>query len=192
MDISAILAANLALLTQALDRPGIDLEAGLQAFSADVERAVASYTGMTMTIALDDEDVSFSVHDPAMVQPATSLLIPLAAVAHTDTANTLLLYAETPGAFVDLAADLSYALGIETAALVLDAHLDTSVDTADLNGFDEHSAINQATGVLIGHGYTPESARDELHRLAALGNGNLHAAAEALLSGADKTPTDPG
>ncbi len=78
MDISAALTADLALLTQALDDSGIDLEAGLRAFTADVKLAVASFTGMTMTIALAGHEVSFTVHDEATIQPATSLLIPLA------------------------------------------------------------------------------------------------------------------
>ena len=195
MDISAALAADLALLTQALDDSGIDLEAGLRAFTAGLKLAVASFTGMTMTIGLDGHDVSFTVHDHATIHPATSLLIPLAPVTPTDTASTLLLYAATPGAFVDLAADLIYALRIEPTALVLDGHLDPPADAAGLTGLtglDEHSAINQAIGVLLGRGHTPESAHHELQRLAALDHNNLHAAAESLIhsirSGSADTP----
>lgn len=194
MDISAALAAQLALLTQALDNPGIDLEAGLHAFTADVKVAVASYTGMTMRIELDGHDVSFTVHDDVTVEPATSLLIPLAtltpAVTPIDAGSTLLLYAATPGAFVDLAADLSYALGIEPAALVLDDHLGRPADPGRLTGLDAHFAIDQAIGVLIDRGHTPESARDELHRLAALDHGNLHVAAQTLVLSASSKPTD--
>jgi len=134
VDISAALTADLALLTQALDDSGIDLEAGLRAFTADVKLAVASFTGMTMTIALAGHEVSFTVHDEATIQPATSLLIPLAIVTPTDAASTLLLYAATPGAFVDLAADLIYALRIEPTALVLDGHFDPSAGSAGLTG----------------------------------------------------------
>ena len=190
MDISAALAADLALLTQALDDSGIDLEAGLRAFTADVKVAVASFTGMTMTMAFDGHDVSFTVHDDATIQPATSLLIPLATVTPTDPASTLLLYAATPGAFVDLAADLIYALRIEPTALVLDGHLDPRAGSGGITGLDEHSAINQAIGVLIGRGHTPESAQHELQRLAKLDHDNLRVAAEALIISARSGSTD--
>ena len=190
MDISAALAADLALLTQALDDSGIDLEAGLRAFTADVKVAVASFTGMTMTMAFDGHDVSFTVHDDATIQPATSLLIPLATVTPTDPASTLLLYAATPGAFVDLAADLIYALRIEPTALVLDGHLDPRAGSGGITGLDEHSAINQAIGVLIGRGHTPESAQHELQRLAKLDHDNLRVAAEALIISARSESTD--
>ena len=190
MDISAALAADLALLTQALDDSGIDLEAGLRAFTADVKVAVASFTGMTMTIAFDGHDVSFTVHDDATIQPATSLLIPLATVTPTDPASTLLLYAATPGAFVDLAADLIYALRIEPTALVLDGHFDPRAGSGGITGLDEHSAINQAIGVLIGRGHTPESAQHELQRLATLDHDNLRVAAEAHIISARSGSTD--
>ena len=190
MDISAALTADLTLLTQALDDSGIDLEAGLRAFTADVKLAVASFTGMTMTIALDGHDVSFTVHDEATIQPATSLLIPLATVTPTEAASTLLLYATTPGAFVDLAADLIYDLRIEPTALVVDGHLDPRAGPAVMTGLDEHSAINQAIGVLIGRGHTPESAQHELHRLAKLDHDDLRAAAEALILSARSGSTN--
>ena len=187
MDISAALAGDLAVLTQALDHPGIDLETGLRAFAANVKRAVASYMGLRMTIVLHSHDVSFSVHDDASIPPATSLRIPLAAVTPTHAASTLLLYAATPGAFVDLAADLSFALGIDLSRLVLDGDLAPIPDSTGLTG---HFAINKAIGVLIGRGYTPGSARDELHRLAALNHGNLRAVAEALTRDVGREPTN--
>jgi hypothetical protein len=190
VDVSAALAADLALLTQALDDSGIDLEAGLRAFTADLKLAVSSFTGMTMTIALDGHDVSFTVHEDATIQPATSLLIPLATVTPTGAASTMLLHAATPGAFVDLAADLSYALRIEPAALVLDGHLDPRAGPAGRTGLDEHSAINQAIGVLIGRGHTPESAQQELQRLATLDHDNLRVAAEAVILSARSGSTD--
>jgi hypothetical protein len=190
VDISAALAADLAVLSQGLDNPGVDLEAELRTFTADVKRAIASYTGMTMSIAFGGSTVSFSLHADATTKPTTSLLIPLAALTPTDAANTLLLYAATPGAFVDLAADLSYALGIETAALVLDSHLDPPADSAGVNGLDDHFAINQAIGVLIGAGHTPESARDHLQRIAASDHDDLRGAAETVIRNARSGPAD--
>jgi hypothetical protein len=188
VDISAALAAGLAVLSQALESPGIDPEAELRNFTADLKHAVASYTGMTMRIALDSHTVSFTVHDDATTNPATSLLIPLAGLTPADTASTLLLYAATPGAFVDLAADLSYALGIQPAALVLDGHLDPPDDSAGVRGLENHFAINQAIGVLIGAGHTPESAHDELHRLAASDHHDLPSAAQTVIRNAHRRP----
>lgn len=189
MDISASLAAQLAVLTAALEHPDGDLEAELRAVVGDVKRAVGSYTGMTMTIALDSHNVSFTVHDDPTIPPATSLLIPLAALTPTDAASTLLLYAAAPGAFVDLSADLSYALGIDPATLVLDNHLPAPEGSCGMTGLDTHFAIDQAVGVLIARGHTPETARDELHRRASLDHGDLRAAAEAVLQSARTEPT---
>ena len=185
MDISARLAASLTVLTEALDDPEIDLEAELRRFTTDLKRAVDSYVAMTMIIAADSHAVSFAVHEDVTSAPATSLLIPLAEVSAADTRSTLLLFAARPGAFVDLAADLSFALGIDPAALVLDDHLDPGLrDPAALSGLDAHAAINQAIGVLIGNGHTPESARHELQRLARTDHDDLRAAAEAVIRGA--------
>lgn len=195
MDISARLAHGLAALSQSLDSPGVDLEAGLRTLIADLRRAVASYTGLTLTITLDGQDVSVTVRDdeattPVRMKHATSLLIPLDALTPAGTAGTLLLYAATPGAFVDLAADLSFALGGNGSRLVLDGHLDPPAVSTGITGLREHSAINQAIGVLIGRGHTPESAREELHRLAALDHDDLPAAAERLIRSTRRRPTD--
>lgn len=190
MDISAELAADLAALTQALNNPDIDLEAELRTFAADVKHAVASYCGMTMSIALDGHDVSFSVHDDARSKPATSLLIPLGLLTETAAAGMLLLHAVTPGAFVDLAADLSYALGIDPLHLVLDGHLDPPGDSTGMTGLHDHFAIDQAVGILIDRGHTPETAREELRRLAAADHGDLRTAANTLIRNTSATPPD--
>jgi hypothetical protein len=85
---------------------------------------------------------------------------------------------------------LIYALRIEPTAFVLDGHLDPRAGSAGLTGLDEHSAINQAIGVLIGRGHTPESAQHELQRLAALDHDDLRVAAEALILSARSGSTD--
>jgi hypothetical protein len=191
--ISAALAAHLAVLTAALENPEVDLESELRAFASDVKRAVASYTGLAITIALDGHNVSFAVDDDPTTarSAATSLLIRLPALTTSDAASTLVLYAATPGAFVDLAADLSYALGVDPATLALDAHLPALEVSSGIAGLHTHFAIDQAIGVLIGNGHTPESARDELHRLTNLDHGGLRAAAEqVILHAARPTPPD--
>ena len=191
MNISAALTTDLALLSQALGTDDSDLETHLDALAADVKLAVKSYTGMTITIAFEHYTVSFNVHDnPTAPSTQTSLLIPLAALTTTDAAGTLVLYAATPGAFVDLAADLSYALGEEATALILDGHLPPPDVQGRTTGLDTHVAINQAIGILIGRGHTPEAAQDELHRLAGLDHGDLRAAADQVIRIASTDPSD--
>jgi ANTAR domain. len=196
VDISAALATDLAILRQAFDDQDNDLELILRAFSTDIRQAVSSYLGMTMTIALDGAEVSFAVNAGSAPQrgAGASLLIPLAAVTPVDAAGTLLLYAATPGAFVDLAADLSYALGIDPTKLLLDSHLvrsaDAPADLAGLAGLHEHIAINQAIGILIARGHTPGAARDELHRRAALAHRSVRSVAEALIRSVRANSTD--
>lgn len=180
MDISAALAADLAALSRALGADDIDLERQLRTVAADVKLAVSAYTGLTMTIGLDGHTVRFTVHDDLASSgpPATSLLIPLAALTISDTASTLLLHGATPGAFIDLAADLSYALGIDPTVIILDGHLSTDVTDS---GLETHFAIDRAIGVLIDRGHLPGTARVELERRAALEHGGLRAAAERII-----------
>jgi hypothetical protein len=197
VDIPVTLAAHLAALTQALDTDDVDHETRLPTFADTVKIAVSSYTGLTITLALDGHTLSFTVHeDRAATAPAaTSLQIPLAALTTPgpdagNAAGTLLLYAATPGAFVDLAADLSYALGLDPTALVLDGHLPAPEAGHAVTGLDTHFAIDQAIGVLIGRGHTPESARRELDRLASRDHGDLSAAAKLVIQSASSNPPD--
>lgn len=91
-----------------------------------------------------------------------------------------MLYAAAPGAFVDLAADMSYALGLAPALLPLDDDTAAPVQSSGITGLHAQAIVNQALGVLIGRGHTPETADEELKRLAARDGGNLHTAAEAI------------
>lgn len=140
-----------------LDDPGIDLKAQLPQLIADVRHAVASYLGMRMTIALDGNEVSFTIHH-ATGSIAASLRLPLTAFSPTETGSNLVLYAATSGAFIDLAADLSYALGLHLhpAALPTDDDLTLPVRGSGITGLNRQSTINQALGVLIDLGRTPE------------------------------------
>jgi hypothetical protein len=185
VDISTALAADLALLTQALDQPDIDLKTQVQTLAADVASAVSSYLGLRMNIAASGHVISFALaaDTPLDDQVAASLLIPLDALIDIAQGSALVLYAAAPGAFVDLAADLAYALDLDPARLVLDEHLDTERAGANLTGLDRYSAINQAIGILIERGHTPGTALTELQRLASLDGNNLHHAAATIVLG---------
>lgn len=64
---------------------------------------------------------------------------------------------------------------------MLDEHLAVPAAGSGMAGLDAYSSINQAIGVLIDGGHTRESAREELHSLASMDDGDLHHAARAIL-----------
>ena len=194
MDISRALAVDLAALSDALGDSDVDLETLLQALAADLKDAIASYIGMTLTIIVNGHEFSFTMFLEANAEAvATSLKIPLAALSSAEEGTSLVLYATMPGAFVDLAADLSYVLGLGPDLLVPDqrtAHHATTLDQAGVAGLAEYSLVNQAVGVLIARGHTAESARDELRRLADLDGGHLRDAASTVLMSVKRGPVD--
>lgn len=165
------LAADLAVLTRTIGRPDVDLDAQLHAVIKAANFAIDSYLGMTLTIVVDGQPVTVTAREDVTTQIATSLLIPLGPARSGGATTTLTIYAANPGAFVDLAADLSYALGLPYAALVFDDHPAAPADGSGMTGRDTQSAVNQAIGVLIDRGSTPEAAREHLRRLC-VGNGD--------------------
>jgi hypothetical protein len=196
VDLSAALAADLAALTDLLDssQPE-DLESSLLGLIADLSATVESYVGVRMTLTLDGNEVSFGVGRVSGPDVATSLRVPLTPLAGAPNGSALVVFASRPGALVDLAADLSFALGIEMTELALDADLVAEPDAADADagmvGLRELSVINQAIGVLVTRGHTPETARAELHRLAQLDSGVMLHAANAVLASIQLPPA-PG
>jgi len=189
VDISAQLAADLAALSHALD-DDLDLETTVRDFAAAAKLAVSSYLAMTVTVIAGGHAVRFNVREHAQIERdiAASLLIPLATIPAAEAGGSLVLYAATPGAFVDLAADLTYALQAGPDALIIDAHLNPSFDDSGLEGFADMTHINQAIGILIGRGHTPEGASTELQRLAASAETTLRVAAHQLIHAATGRP----
>jgi hypothetical protein len=189
VEISAALAADLEILTDALDEPGIDLEALLRAFAVGTSAAVDSYLGLMMTLVIDGESFTLTTMDPVAV--GTSLRLPLNVLCDVELGSVLVLYASRPGAFVDLAADIGFTLGLAPDVVTLDHDLSPTSDLAGLSGLSEMSDVNQAIGILIEQGHLPDSARDELHHMAARTQTTLHAAAEKLIRAAVLPPV-PG
>jgi hypothetical protein len=179
MEIPAALAADLKALTDALDEPGTDLETLLHVFGADTRRAVDSYLGLTMTLIIDDFPVTLTTMDP--VDVATSLRLPLNALCDVGPGSELVLYADKPGAFVDLAADLSFALGLTEGVVTLDDDLNPVSGPAGMDGLTKMSHMKQAIGILIARGHLPDSARTELDRLANQAQTTVHIAAQQLI-----------
>jgi hypothetical protein len=180
------LSAQLGGLTNASDDPGIDLQVVIAEVAADVTAAVPSFLGLTLTLLLDDRPVTVTAIDADLAAAAgASLQLPLGPLAGAAPGSSVVFYAGRPGAFVDLATDTRYAYGLESD-VVLDGHLTPPTRTVRAHpgvyGFDEMRLINQAIGVLIGHGHLPGEAHDELRRRAADHGRGLPEVAEDLLT----------
>lgn len=180
MDISAVFAADLDELNDALNEPGTDLHSLLQTLGADARIAITLFLGLTMTLVADGAPFSFTVLEPlaSELDPKTSLLLPLT-VASADV-GPLVLYAAQGGAFVDMSADIAIALEVELSTLTLDEHLilpdvDVATDLSD------RMVINQAIGVLLDRGRTPNGAHEELRR-AAGHDGSFVVAAQQVVA----------
>jgi hypothetical protein len=182
VEIAAALVADLALLSEALDEPEADVVESLRSLVADVRSSVGSYLGLTLTVTGSEPPLTITAleddADPADV--AASIRVPLD-VGGADIQISLVLYATTPGAFVDLAADLSWLTGRDLGDFALDRHVigPDKLDGAD--GLGAASVINQAIGVLIGRGHTPSQARRELNSRATAAGTERHIAAAEIL-----------
>ena len=142
----------------------VDLEDSLMALIASLKRAVPSYRGLALTLVIDEQPVSvISAERGDTSDIATSLCLSLAWVPLLRTDSRITFYASVPGTFVDLAADLAFALGME--GLRLDEDIPLAL-VSDLTGVHRLSTINEAVGVLIGHGHTPDSAQRELRHIS--------------------------
>ncbi len=195
-EITPALAATLALLTAALDDPGVDVAASMAAFAAEAQAAIGSYLGFTVRIRAGAEAVTFttladSEQTPA-IRASLRMLLPDVASTGADDVGvgaTLILYAGRSGAFVDLAADLAWLTGRELTDFVLDQQLQLPAQPDCTLTLLTASLIDQAIGVLIGRGYTPDQAHRELDADAArAATGRAGAAARIL---AALTPINP-
>jgi hypothetical protein len=182
VEITAALAADLAALSEALDEPGADLTRTLRQLAADAKLAVGSFLGLAIRAAASGEPIQLSTLDGASAQVRTSLMIPLPPAVDGAAAIGLILYAGTRGAFTDLAADLAWLSGRDLTDFAVDQHLTAP---AEHDGLAALSLINQAIGVLIAHGHTPEQAGRELGDRAARAGVDRHVAATQILAGPD-------
>jgi len=110
MKFGAALAADLGMLTVALDEPGADVLHSLHQLGVDAQAAVPSYLGLSITVDGSDPPFTFTaLEDGAADDVRTSLRMMLPGVGDHQASPTvtLTLYAGTPGTFVDLTADLA-------------------------------------------------------------------------------------
>jgi hypothetical protein len=155
----------------------VELEKSLTALTEAVKSAAPSYRGLALTLIIDKQPVSVTSAEPGNTKDiATSLCLSLAWIPSLSADSRITFYASTPGTFVDLAADLSFALDS-------DIRLDEDIPpvlASDLTGVGRLSAVNKAVGVLVDHGHTPDSARHELRHTAASTPCSIQKAAEAV------------
>jgi hypothetical protein len=157
----------------------IDLEASLAALTSSVKRAVPSYRGLGLILVIDEQPVTVTSAERGNASDiATSLSLSLAWVPLLGPDSQITFYASVPGTFVDLAADFAHALGSE--GLRLDGDIPSAL-VSDLTGVRRLSTINEAVGVLIGHGHTPDGAQRELRHMADTARISIHQAAEGVI-----------
>ena len=181
MELSAGLAADLARLTDALDDPVTDLadlvgsvhDAFVVAVPSALGVAFTIQTSPDLTIRSSPAELTVSTLDGAATAVATSLQVPLGSWTDLEPGSAVIFYAATTGALVDLAADLGWLLNLRSD-VVLDGHLPAQQPEAE-SGLAELSVIQQALGVLIERGMTPEAGRNELEHLARESGTTVHA-----------------
>ncbi len=188
MEFSRALVVQLAVLSEALSDPGIDLQEQLHELGQSVRTSVSSFLGLRMTVVVEDYPFTLTAleagADPTAV--GASVAITLGAADRTATSSSVVFYAGTPGAFVDLAADAAKQHP-SPGAVVLDAHLDDpdgAHPVAGFTGFSEISVINQALGVIMGGGRTLAQARVALEARAAGTGRGIVATAQAIVTAA--------
>jgi hypothetical protein len=187
MKIGAALAADLDILSAALDEPGADVLRTLHQLGVDAQATVRAYLGLSVTVAGSDPPFTFTVLEDgaAAADVRTSLWLTLPGVGVGDgraaPSVALILYAGTPGTFVDLTADLAWLTGRPPSDFVLDQHLSGPARPDAGIYLRTASVINQAIGVLIGRGYTPEQAHRELDGRADNASTERHTTAQFIL-----------
>ena len=196
MELSAGLAADLARLTDALDDPVTDLadlvgsvhDAFVVAVPSALGVAFTIQTSPDLTIRSSPAELTVSTLDGAATAVATSLQVPLGSWTDLEPGSALIFYAATTGALVDLAADLGWLLNLRSD-VVLDGHLPNAQQPEATSGLAELSVIQQAVGVLIDRGRTPQAGRDELQTLARESDRTVHAVAAQVIR--DRPSADP-
>lgn len=186
MAITAALAADLRLLTAALDEPGTDIAATLHQLAADTTAGVPSYLGASVMVSRSDPlfTSTYLIDGVVAGDVRTSLQLRLPGLGDGRSPPTvaIILYAGSPGAFVDLAADLAWLTARPLTDFILDQHLIIPAGSVTGGQLRAASAINQAIGVLVSHGYTPQQADWELDTQAGHARTDRLSAAHHILA----------
>lgn len=185
MKITAAMAAALAILTEALDDDGADIAHSLRRLTLGAAAAVPSYVGLSVLVPQGNP--AFTITSLAAgavaddIRTSLCVLLPGIGDGHDPPRVAVILYAGTPGTFVDLAADLTWLTGRPLTDITLDEHLVIPDGPDPAAVIQAASDINQAIGVLIGRGHTPQQAHGQLRTQAAHNRTDWHTAARRIL-----------
>jgi hypothetical protein len=112
VDLPTALLRDLLDLSSSVELHESEFGTRLAALVDALRAAVPSFRGMDLTLVVGDQPVNLAAFSPdETAEITTSLRLPFAALGtgfHRD--SRVVFYAATPGAFVDLAADLGHAL----------------------------------------------------------------------------------
>ena len=187
--VAAALAADLGILTAALDEPGADLAHSLRQLTANATAAIPTFLGLSVIVDGSDPPFAFTTFVEGVgtgdVRTSLRLALPGVGDAGLLLAVVVILYAGSPGTFVDLAADLAWLTARALADFVLDQHLPAADERGSTASLFEVSVINQAIGALIGQGYTPDQAERHLTAESVAAGISRHAVGLRILAGFD-------
>jgi hypothetical protein len=191
VDLPAALLAHLQDLTSSVGQDDQELDDTIAALTTALRSTAASYCGFQLTVVNNQWPVTLTAFsDGHDVPVCTSLRLPLALASEAvDPESCIVFFAVIPGAFTDLAADLSCAFGgipVEQqspaayvadgasarldgprCAIELDNDLPLVVAKSGLTGLADLTVLNRAIGVLVDHGYDLVQANQMLRRDAA-------------------------
>lgn len=186
MNYSPRVVAALSTLTQILDDPTIDIAQTLDQLAHVVRLAVPSSVGLSVRSGPDHARIELTGgrDDTTIVDIGASMMmaLPNSTAGTRPTSTTIVFYATSKGAFVDLAADVTWLAGTRVADVVLDQHLVPPSGVDPQVTLEALAAVDQAIGMLLGRGYTPEQAEDHILERAALTHVSAHSAAELIMS----------
>ena len=205
MDPPAAVLVHVQDLTASIGQDDRDLSDTLVALTTALRSTATSYCGFQLTIVENQWPVTLTAFtDGPDVPVRTSLRLPLGLVSRmVDGESRVVFFAGNPGAFTDLAADLSHALGgipvdgrSSTAnnkdhhathvdghrrVIELDADLPPVSRRSGLTGLAELTVLNRAIGILVDQGHDIEQAHHVLRRGAAVAGVELLIYAARLL-----------
>ena len=207
MDLPAVVLVHVRDLTASVGQDDRDLSDTLAALTTALRSTATSYRGFQLTLVENQWPVTLTAFDDGHDAPiGTSLRLPLGLVSRrVDGESRVVFFAGTPGAFTDLAADLSHALGgisvngrSSTAdnadhrgtrvdghrkVIELDIDLLPASRTSGLTGLAELTVLNRALGMLIQQGHDIKEAQHVLRREAAAAGVEPHVYAARILRG---------
>jgi hypothetical protein len=207
VDLPATVLAHVQDLTTSIGQDDRDLSDTLMALTTALRSTASSYCGFQLTIVENQWPVTLTAFtDGHDVPLGTSLRLPLGLVSRTvDGESRVVFYASTPGAFTDLAADLSHALGGipvdgrsstvnnedhrgthldgHRRVIALDIDLPPVSRKSGLAGLAELTVLNRAIGMLIQQGHDIEQAHHALRREASAAGVEPHIYAARILRG---------